>query len=229
MTGSANISSVCSSRVVATGDARDELPFDVVVEEWPVGRGLRLWRPLRPQEVDDPAAERGLAGPVWAQVWTSGFALANMVSHCALRGVRVLEVGCGLGLVSLAAASAGARVTATDRSPYALGFTAVNAEDNGLAVDTVRCDWSSPEALEAAGPWDLVMGSDVLYDDTSADHLRRLLARVIAPAGEVWLADPGRPPAAGFTAAAEIDWRVSRRPSGHGVWLHRLVRRQAPA
>lgn len=165
-------------------------------------------------------------GPVWAQVWTSGFVLANMVSHCRLRDVRVLEVGCGLGLVSLAAAGAGARVTATDRSRYALAFTGFNAEDNGLVVDTVWCDWSSADALEAAGPWDLVLGSDVLYDDRSADHLRRLLARVTAPEGEVWLTDPGRPSAAGFTAAAVNEWRLSRRPSGHGVWLHRLVRRE---
>ncbi|HZE06806.1 MAG TPA: hypothetical protein VE127_16375, partial [Solirubrobacteraceae bacterium] len=101
MTSSAHISSARSSAPVTGSGQSDDLPFDVIAEEWDVGRRVRLWRPVRPQDVEDPFAERGLAGPVWAQVWTSGFVLANMVSHCRLRDARVLEVGCGLGLVSV--------------------------------------------------------------------------------------------------------------------------------
>lgn len=98
------------------------LPFDITAEELVVGhRRLRLWRPLEPQDVDDPEAERVTAGPVWAQTWTSGVVLASTVSHWRIQNARVLEVGCGLGLVALAAAAAGARATVTDRSRYALG------------------------------------------------------------------------------------------------------------
>jgi SAM-dependent methyltransferase len=106
-----------------TTSPESALPFDITVEEFPVGpHRLRLWRPVEPQEVDDPEAERGLAGPVWAQTWTSGFVLADLVARQSLRGVRVLDVGCGLGLVGLAAARAGADVTVSDRSRYALAL-----------------------------------------------------------------------------------------------------------
>lgn len=161
---------------------------------------------------------------VGAASWTSGLVLASLVAHCSLRGVRVLEVGCGLGLVGLAAATAGGEVTVTDRSTYALAFTAVNAEDNGLAVETVRCEWSDPTPLRPLGPWDLVLGSDVIYEERSAYHLHILLDRVVAADGEVWQADPGRAPAGDFVAAAAAQWRHSRRSCGYGVCLHRLVR-----
>jgi hypothetical protein len=106
--------------------------------------------------------------------------------------------------------------------------TAANAEDNGLAVRAVRCEWRDPTPLELDGPWDLVLGSDVLYDDSSARHLLALLGRVVAPAGEVWLADPGRPPASSFLAAASTYWQLSGRACSHGVRLHRLVRKPHP-
>ena len=101
------------------------------------GRRLRIWRPAHPVEVQDPYAERGDAGPIWAQTWTSGVVLAGLLARCPLHGVRVLELGCGLGLVAIAAARAGGRVTVSDRSQLALAFTALNAEENGVAVETV--------------------------------------------------------------------------------------------
>lgn len=200
------------------------LPFDITADELEIGqRRLRLWRPLEPQDVDDPEAERGTDGPFWAQTWPSGVVLASVVSRRRLQNVRVLEVGCGLGVVGLAAAAAGARVTVTDRSRYALGFTAVNAEANGLTVETIRCEWRDPAPLVTSGPWDLVLGSDVLYDEHSAHRLLMLLGRVVARAGEVWLADPGRDPAKAFFAAAKTDWRHAERRCGYGVHLHLLV------
>jgi predicted nicotinamide N-methyase len=199
--------------------------FDVTADEFELGgRRVRIWRPAQPQYVDDPDAERGAAGPVWAQLWTSGIVLAGIVAHQRLHDARVLELGCGLGFAGLAAAVAGARVTVSDRSRYALAFAAANAQDNGFSVQTVRCDWRDAAPLAAAGPWDLVLGSDVLYDTRSAYHLLALLGRVTDPAGEIWLADPGRDPAQAFAAAASGDWRLSRRSCGHGIRLYRLRR-----
>ena len=187
-------------------------------------RRLRLWRPARPQELVDGGAESGAAGPVWAHTWTSGIVLARLITDRALQDLRVLDIGCGLGLVGVAAAAAGAAVTVSDRSAYALAFAAVNAEVNGLSVEAVRCDWRDPAPLAVRGPWDLVLGADLLYDERSAFHLLRLLDRLVAAAGEVWLTDPGRRAAAAFTAAASVDWTLSRRACGSGVVLHRLRR-----
>lgn len=199
-------------------------PFDVTAEEIPIAtRRLRLWRPLHPEDLEGPDAKLDAVGPVWAQTWISGLVLAGIVGRCVLHGLRVLELGCGLGLVALAAASAGGDVTVNDRSKYALAFTSVNAEDNGLRVQTVQCDWASPQPLEQRGPWDLVVGSDVMYDDRSVPALLALLGRIVSPDGEVWLADPGRAPATGFVEAARHAWRLTARPCGHGVTLHRLA------
>lgn len=217
----------CSDAIAARREqtvATMPLPFDVTAEDVALGaRRVRLWRPSRPEDVHDPEAERGAAGPVWAQTWTSGVVLAALVSRWPLRGARVLELGCGLGLVGVAAAAAGARVTVSDRSRHALAFAAVNAEVNGVAVDPVRCEWTDPAPLAAAGPWDLVLAADVLYDERSARLLLELLPHVVAPGGAAWLADPGRRPAAAFFAAAWTDWHITRRPMGYGVCVHRLA------
>lgn len=192
------------------------------------GRRLRVCRPAHPSEVRDPDAERDAAGPFWARTWTSGVVLAGLLARCPLRGVRVLELGCGLGLVGIAAARAGGRVTVNDRSKLALAFTALNARENRLAVETVQCGWQSPQALEAHGPWDLVLGSDILYDERSAHALTALLERVVAADGEVWITDPGRDAASAFLASASTAWRLSKYRCGHGVLLHRLVRPSSP-
>ena len=192
------------------------------------GRRLRIWRPAHPAEVQDSYAERGDAGPLWAQTWTSGVVLAGLLARCPLRGVRVLELGCGLGLVAIAAARAGGRVTVNDRSKLALAFTALNADENRVAVETVQCEWESPQALDVHGPWDLVLGSDILYVERSAHALTALLDRVVAADGEVWITDPGRDAASAFLALASTAWHLSNYRCGHGVLLHRLARPSSP-
>jgi predicted nicotinamide N-methyase len=145
-----------------------------------------------------------------------------------LHGVRVLELGCGLGLVAIAAARSGGRVTVNDRSPLALALTALNADENRVAVEKVPCEWQRPHALEVHGPWDLVLGSDILYVERSAHALPALLDRVVAADGEVWITDPGRDAASAFLASASTAWRLSTYRCGHGVLLHRLARRSSP-
>jgi hypothetical protein len=68
-----------------------------------------------------------------------------------------------------------------------------------------------------------VLASDVLYEARNADALLELLPR-LGP--EVWLADPGRPPARRFLAEAARDWTITSRPIpalSDGA-VHRLVR-----
>ena len=133
--------------------------------------------------------------PYWAVLWRSGVALARFVASSAVADLRVVELGCGLGLPSLVAASRGASVLATDFEPEALELVARNAASNDVSVETMLVDWSSAESLVERGPFDLVLAADVLYDPDAVEPLLTLLPR-LAPC--VWLADPGRPPAAGF-------------------------------
>jgi predicted nicotinamide N-methyase len=126
-----------------------------------------------------------------------------------LRGARVVELGCGLGLPSLAAAVAGGRVLATDWAPDAIAMARANAERNGAQVETLVCSWTDPAPLVERAPWDLVLASDVLYEARNADALLPLLPRL---GREVWLADPGRPPAARFLELAAHEWTITSRP-----------------
>jgi predicted nicotinamide N-methyase len=161
--------------------------------------------------------------PYWAELWPSSIALARAVAAAAPIGARVLELGCGLGLPSIAAALCGAHVLATDRSTDALTFTTYNAALNGTSVEVGVCSWADAESVLSRGPWDLVLGADVLYPHADLTDLAELLPRLVTAGGEVWLADPGRPPAAAFVASCT---RWAESSGGHqddaGVTVHRL-------
>jgi predicted nicotinamide N-methyase len=181
---------------------------DLVEEIVPLeGRELAV---LRPRDMDalieEDAFEHQEFLPYWAQVWPSGVALARMLAQRSLGGVRVVEVGCGLGLPSLAAALAGARVLATDWSPAAIELLAENAERNAVRIEAAVVSWTEPEELLARAPFDLVLASDVLYERRNVEPLTALLPRL---GREVLLADPGRPP---LDTLLERTGTVWRRP-----------------
>lgn len=170
----------------------------------------------------------GTEPPYWAQPWPSGIELADAVARADVAGARVLELGCGLALPSLAAAQGGARVLATDRAPGALAFAAHNARRNGLRLEVAQCDWSDPWSAIAGAPWDLVLAADVLYLHDELDALGALLPRLVCGSGEVWLADQGRPPARDFLASCERWSVVSTTGTAHPeVNVHRLRRHAA--
>src|SRR5690349_12762115 len=93
----------------------------------------RDWETLRE---DEALAKRGI--PYWARLWPAGRALATAVSDGpSLQGRRVLELGCGLGLPSIAAARRGADVTASDVSENAAVFAAHNLALNELTGEVL--------------------------------------------------------------------------------------------
>jgi len=192
------------------------------------GRDLGVLRPRDSEAlIDEHAFEHEEFLPYWAELWPSGHALARRIAVRALHGARTLELGCGLALPSLAAAIAGGRPVATDWSPQAIELALANAERNGLAIEALRADWGSPAALVERAPWDLVLGADLLYERRNGGLLLALLPRLVRPGAEIWLADPGRPPAAAFLEAAEEAFEVTSQgdaalPQGG---IHRLRRR----
>jgi predicted nicotinamide N-methyase len=180
---------------------------------------------VRPRDSDELLAEEAFDQeellPYWAELWPSSVALARAIGSRALRGARTLELGCGLGLASIAAARAGGRVLATDWSAEAIRFTTDNAARNDVRLDTAVVDWSSPEALVAQGPWQLVLGSDVLYEGRNVDQMLDLLPRLVDRTGEVWIADPGRQTSMDFLERSERDW--TRRTTEHDrIEVHRF-------
>ena len=145
--------------------------------------------------------------PYWAELWASGVRLAAAVADRDVIGLAVLELGCGLGVPSVAAALGGAKVLAVDWAQEALDVTQQNAERNGASVETLRADWSKPETLLARAPFDLVLCSDVLYETRNVDALLALLPKLTA---EVLLGEPGRQTAGRFFELAERDWEIGR-------------------
>jgi predicted nicotinamide N-methyase len=191
------------------------------------GRELALLRPPDAEALlDEEAFEHEEFLPYWAELWPSGLALARHVARLAVSGRRVVELGAGLGLPSLAAALAGARVLATDWAPDAVALLERNAAANGIQLEVERAAWTSSDELVARAPFDLALAADVLYERRNVEPLLALLPR-LAP--EVLVADPRRPAAAEFLERAETEWLVetTELQASPRVRLHRLRRRTA--
>jgi predicted nicotinamide N-methyase len=183
------------------------------------GGALRLQQPEEAAELPDAGpVEWAPVAPYWAVLWRSGLALARELEGEALRGRRVVELGCGLAVPSIAAARAGASVLTTDACDEALALARRNARANGVRIETAAVDWAAPGELVRRGPFDLVLAADVFYERASVSTLLSLLPR-LAP--EAWVADPGRPAAEAFLEQASRRWAVERRVRGV-VRIYRL-------
>jgi predicted nicotinamide N-methyase len=146
---------------------------------------LTLVRPSEPEALlDEEAFARDEFMPYWAELWPAGLALAHALPE-RLDGVRVVELGCGLGVPSLVAAARGAQVTAIDWAADAIELLRENAVRNGVELDARRTDWRSFD-----GAFDLALAADVLYEARNVEPLVELLLR-LAPEALVALA--GRP------------------------------------
>jgi predicted nicotinamide N-methyase len=172
--------------------------------------------------LDEEAFEHEEFLPYWAELWPSGIALAEAVAAEPPRGL-VLELGCGLGLPSLVAALAGADVVATDWAPDAIALLERNAARAGATLTARRWSWTEDPA-PLGGPFALVLAADVLYERRNAPQVRTALDAVVAPGGQAWIAEPGRPGAADFFRAAEDAWDIRSETPGR-VTIHRLRRR----
>ena len=173
--------------------------FDVVRTELPLGgRLVTLHHPRNADELideDEFAVDERL--PYWADIWPSARVLAERIVSTPVDERRFLELGCGAGLVSVAAAMAGFDVTATDYYDEALRFTALNVLVNtGVLIETRSADWRRfPHDI---GRFELVVASDVLYEREHAELIASVLDRTLTGRGSAIVADPGRLAAPAF-------------------------------
>ena len=171
-----------------------------VDESWRPSSGrhrLRLQAPRR-DEFDAIMEAHTTAQPpaYWAQVWPSAVAMARRLCDemNVTSGATVLELGCGLGVASIAAALAGAKsVVATDVEQHALTYAAANADLNCVAREVFRTatfDWRdvSPP-LPGASSVDVVLLADCVYDEEAPQLLSRVLHATVSLGGKVMLTD----------------------------------------
>ena len=190
--------------------------------------GDRVLGVVRPRSSDARLGEEAYGDevvmPYWAEMWPSGVALARALASRRLRGLRMLELGCGgLALPSIVAGRAGARVLATDWSADAIAFAKRNARRSAAGMEAIVCSWTEPAPITARGPWQLVVAADVLYEDHHVELLADLLPRLVAGRGEAWIADPTRDPTERFLERMESRFEVSTIATDiERVLLHRL-------
>jgi predicted nicotinamide N-methyase len=151
------------------------------------------------EEVDPVTFAEDERLPYWAELWPSSVALAHYaVQHLTLQGQQVLEIGCGLGLLSVVAALQGARVLCTDYEADALAFARHNVRRNiGSGVGFRLVDWRQPGLRRR---YDYILASDVIYEARNFGPLVALLQRFLARGGTAVFSEPGRPNAVPFFA-----------------------------
>ena len=118
------------------------------------------------------------SSPYWAELWASGEALARKIAERDVAGLRVLELGCGLGsrpLPRRSAARACSRRTGRRRDRARARRTRAATSSSSRRRSS---RWSEPDALLERAPWDLVLAADVLYERRNVDELLELLPRL---------------------------------------------------
>ncbi len=188
------------------------------------------------QQFWDPDGEAERVGissaswPLFGLVWPSGHVLADAMSRTDFTGLRVLEMGCGLALASLVVQRRHGDITASDCHPLAGAFLTENLRLNQLAVlPYVVADWSGDNL--ALGRFDLLVGSDVLYEPAQPALLARFVGLHATPTAQVIIVDPDRGNRPAFTRhMAELGFaatteRVTALPGGD-PYKGRLLRYQ---
>lgn len=179
---------------------------------------VRLW-----ERTEEWAGSAGQPPPFWAFAWAGGQALARyLLDHPdQVAGRRVLDVGCGAGVVAIAAARAGASsVTAVDVDPLAVAATRCNAAANGVSINARLQDVLDGDG---AGAEVIVIG-DLLYERELAVRVLAFLGRATARGARALVGDPGRAylPRTGLEQVAGYDVPVDEDLEGR-PWRHTRV------
>lgn len=149
-----------------------------------------ICKEMTPEEQLDPFAED--LCPYFGILWPAAEGLAQFISaHPSLvKNKKILELGSGLGLPSLVATHLGGKVLATDFHPDVESYFLRNCRHSSISCDYQRLNWR--EAGQEIGQFDVVMGSDVLYESKHPSEVALGLLRFVKEGGTIILSDPGR-------------------------------------
>jgi len=170
------------------------------------GADLDIRSLLDRQQYFDPLGEAEAAGispatwPLFGQIWPSAQKLADLMQVWDIAGRRILEIGCGLGLASLVIHRRHGDITASDCHPLAENFLQQNLQRNLLPhLPYVTGNWAREDSL--LGKFDLIIGSDVLYERSHPEQLAGFLHAHLATQAEVLIIDPNRSNRSAFNRA----------------------------
>lgn len=145
-------------------------------------------------DIDGVAQKLGISSSSWPHfgvIWDAGQVLAHHMFAYDIAGKRILEVGCGIALASLVLNHRMADITSTDHHPEVEHFLRENVELNkGRKIPFVRMDWHDQKSI--LGTFDLIIGSDLLYEADHAQLLTGFIDRHANQHCKVVIVDPGR-------------------------------------
>lgn len=183
-------------------------------------RTLRLAVPHDPElllELPETLAEHELNEyiPYWAWLWPAANEMANWVSSRTWPiGCDALELGSGMGLVGLAGAVAGLKMTISDYREEAVTVVRSNLIRNGLVADTQTVDWHKPPARQ----WPIILACDVLYEVVHHAAIIEFASSALKSNGVCWIGDPGRANCTEFLTQVHEDGRLlAETADGHAL------------
>lgn len=150
---------------------------------------------------DESAEALGISSATWplfGNVWPTSTVMALRVLELELDGKRVLEIGCGIGLCSIVLHRKGVDITASDYHPQTQDFLNRNIVGNGLSPIKYQAgNWETENPQ--LGKFDVVIGSDILYEPAHAQQVSRFIDRHSNDGARIMIGDPGRANRARFT------------------------------
>ena len=221
---------------VNTPVSKSSLPYQLKFETVSgSGDDLQLRSLLDRQQFYDPLGEAEREGisssawPIFGLLWPSGRVLAHVMLTCELQDKRILELGCGLALASLVVHRRGGNITASDCHPLAADFLLENLKLNHLPAMKYQVgNWSRANPLLER--FDLIIGSDVLYDRGQPEVLSQFIDQHLQTGGEVLIVDPDRGNRVSFNRKMDFlgyshtETRVSSLPGSGEKYKGRLLR-----
>lgn len=152
-----------------------------------------------PEHLDRLAAAKAIGQPLrdlplWAAVWPGSLVLGRFLRKFAPQGKTLLDLGCGMGALSLVASAYGfAHITAADVNADALDFAAFHMLKNGLGhlVDVLHVDIAAPR--QHLPVYDIIAASELLYlDDLHRPLLKFLQGHLRAGGKAIFCTDMAR-------------------------------------